>query len=58
MKNWFLGRLKEPSTWRGVGGLVVSLGLASGGQVSAVIAAGMAIVSAVETLRSESAGAP
>lgn len=53
MKNWFVLRMLEPSTWRGVGGLVTAFGLATGGQVSAVISVGIAIISAVETMRSE-----
>lgn len=43
----------EPSTWRGVGGLLVALGIGSAGTVNAVIAVGMAVVSVVEVIRSE-----
>lgn len=53
MKNWIVRRAKEPSTWRGVGGLLVSLGLASVGSVDAVVAVGTALLSAVEVLRKE-----
>ena len=51
--KWAIERAKEPSTWRGIGALVVSLGLASAGSVDAVIAAGGALVALVEILRGE-----
>lgn len=44
----------EISTWRGVGGLLVALGLASQGAVDAVVAVGVAVVSAVEFFRRDS----
>lgn len=44
---------KEPSTWRGIGGLLVAFGLSSAGAVDAVVAAGFAVMSAVEILRRE-----
>lgn len=53
MKEVVLQRLKEPSTWRGFGGLLVALGLASAGSVDAILAIGAAIMSAVEVFRSE-----
>jgi lysozyme len=53
MLEKFLTRMKEASTWRGIGGLVVTAGLASMGQVDAIIAVGTAILSAVEVFRSE-----
>lgn len=43
----------EPSTWRGVGALVVAFGLASASTVNAVVAAGVAIAGAVEVIRKE-----
>jgi hypothetical protein len=39
------------TAWRGIGGLIVSLGLATVGQVDAVIAVGVAIASAAEVIR-------
>ena len=53
MWDWIKRRGGEASTWRGVGGLVVAVGLASQGQVDAVIAVGAALMSAVEIMRSE-----
>lgn len=50
---WIVDRLREPSTWRGVSGLVVALGLASAGEVDAVIAVGAALASLVEIVRRE-----
>lgn len=44
----------EPSTWRGVGGLLVTLGLASSGSVDAVVAIGAGLLSLVEVIRKES----
>lgn len=51
--DWMKSRLIEVSTWRGIGALVVTLGLASAGTVDAVIAAGAALLSLVEVVRSE-----
>ena len=51
MWDWIKRRGGEASTWRGVGGLVVAVGLASQGQVDAVIAVGVALLSAVEVVR-------
>ena len=45
----------EPSTWRGVGGLLVTLGLASSGSVEAVVAIGAGVLSLVEIIRRENA---
>lgn len=50
---WFRDRAREPSTWRGVGGLVVAVGLGSAGSVDAAVSAGVAVVSLVEALRAE-----
>lgn len=51
--NWIKARAVEPSTWRGVGALFVTLGVASAGSVDAVIAVGLAVVSLVEIVRRE-----
>lgn len=53
MLNWLLERFKEPSTWRGLGGMLVAAGLASAGTVDLIAVAGVAIVSIVETMRAE-----
>lgn len=45
----------EPSTWRGVGGLLVTLGLVSAGSVDAVVAIGVGVLSLVEIVRRENA---
>lgn len=46
--------LVEPSTWRGVGGLLVALGAGNAGTINAVVAAGIALTSMVEVIRRES----
>lgn len=46
-------KLKEPSTWRGIGGLLAALGLVSAGSVNAVVAVGAALLSLVEVVRAE-----
>jgi hypothetical protein len=51
--DWLKARILEISTWRGIGGMVTALGLATAGQVDAVIAIGVAIISAVEVLRKD-----
>lgn len=51
--GWLLRRAAEPSTWRGVGGLLVAAGLVSAGSVEALIALGMALASVVEVIRRE-----
>lgn len=44
MKNFFLERLKEPSTWRGAIWLITSFGLTlAPDQKEAIIALGMAL---------------
>ena len=53
MGKFLLNRVREPSTWRGIGGLLVAMGLASAGQVDAVIVVGAGLLSAVEVMRSE-----
>jgi hypothetical protein len=47
-------RAMEPSTWRGLGGLFVAFGMATGGQVDALVAVGAALLSLVEVFRRES----
>lgn len=52
-RDWIKARAMEPSTWRGVGGLLVGLGLASAGTVDAVISLGVALLALVEVVRAE-----
>lgn len=52
-KSWFMDRLREPSTWRGLGGLLAAVGLVSAGSVDALLAVGMSLVSLVEVVRGE-----
>lgn len=51
--EWVKARLFEVSTWRGIGALIVTLGLASAGSVDAAISAGLALLSLVEVVRKE-----
>ena len=51
IKSWIFARAQEPSTWRGFGGLLVSLGLVSMGSVDAVISAGVALAAVVDVVR-------
>ncbi|MGV0950471.1 MAG: hypothetical protein ACOYB3_07325 [Azonexus sp.] len=51
-------RALEPSTWRGLGGLLMVFGLASAGQIDAVVAAGTALLALVEVFRREAQSAP
>ena len=51
-------RLKEPSTWRGVTGILALLGIAVTPELSdAIIAVAVGLVSIIEILRKEKAGA-
>jgi hypothetical protein len=48
MKDFFLTRLREASTWRGIVMLLTAAGVAlSAAQTEAIIVAGMAIVGAI-----------
>lgn len=58
MSNFFKARAMEPSTWRGIGGLLVAFGLATGGQVEALVAVGAAVLSLVEVMRKEPVKVP
>lgn len=51
--DWLKARVVEPSTWRGVGWLLVALGLVPVGSVELIVSAGVALVGAVEVIRSE-----
>lgn len=51
--DWLKARAKEPSTWRGVGWLLVALGLVPAGSVEAIVSLGAAVIGAVEVIRKE-----
>lgn len=52
--SWLKARLTEQSTWRGIVLLITALGVKlSPDQASAIIAAGLAIVGAINVFRSE-----
>ena len=50
-KDELKARVLEPSTWRGIGGLLIAFGLASTGQVEAIVGAGAAVLALVEVFR-------
>lgn len=51
--DWLKKRAVEPSTWRGLGWLLVAVGILPAGAVDAVVAAGVAVVGVVEVVRKE-----
>lgn len=51
--NWAVARLKEPSTWKGIGWLLVAAGVLPVGAVEGVAGLGIALVGAVEVIRKE-----
>ena len=53
--NWIKSRLVEPSTWKGAGWVLVSLGLLPVGAVEGFAAVGAALVGLVEVIRKEKA---
>lgn len=50
---WIKARLVEQSTWKGLGWLLVAVGVLPVGSVDAVVAAGVAVVGLVEVVRAE-----
>jgi len=52
--DWLKARAVEPSTWRGVGWVLVALGLVPVGSVELIVSAGVALVGLVEVVRKES----
>lgn len=48
-----LEKFKEPSTWKGIGWLLVAVGVLPVGAVEGLAAAGAALVGAVEIIRKE-----
>jgi hypothetical protein len=51
--DWLKARAVEPSTWRGVGWVLVALGLVPVGSVELIVSAGVALVGIVEVVRKE-----
>lgn len=51
--EWMKRRALEPSTWRGLGWLLVAVGVLPVGAVEGVAALGVAVVGLVEVVRSE-----
>ena len=51
--DWMKRRALEPSTWRGLGWLLVAVGVLPVGAVEGVAALGVAVVGLVEVVRSE-----
>ena len=51
--EWLKKRAVEPSTWRGVGWVLVALGLVPVGSVELIVSAGVALVGIVEVVRKE-----
>ena len=51
--DWLKARAVEPSTWRGLGWLLVALGLVPAGSVELIVSAGVALVGVVEVVRRE-----
>ena len=51
--DWLKARVVEPSTWRGVGWMLVALGLVPVGSVELIVSAGVALVGVVEVIRRE-----
>ena len=51
--SWLKNRALEPSTWRGVGALLVALGIGNAGVVEAVVIVGLSVISLVEMVRAE-----
>ena len=53
--NWIKQRAVEPSTWKGVGWLLVAIGVLPVGAVEGFAAVGAALVGLVEVIRKEKA---
>lgn len=52
--DWFIDRLTEPSTWRGLTALLTATGIVlSPDQSSAIIAAGLAVIGMINIFRKE-----
>lgn len=53
--DWLKKRLQEPSTWKGVGWMLVAVGVLPIGSVDGVVAVGTALIGLVEIARKEPA---
>lgn len=51
--GWIKARAVEPSTWKGLGWVLVAAGLIPAGSVDLVVSAGVALVGLVEMARKE-----
>lgn len=51
--EWLKQRSGEASTWRGIGFVLVALGLVPAGSVDLLVSAGVALAGFVEVMRSE-----
>lgn len=51
--DWLKKRAVEPSTWRGLGWILVAAGVLPVGAVEGLAALGVAVVGLVEVVRSE-----
>lgn len=51
--DWIKSRIVEPSTWKGLGWILVAAGVLPVGAVDGVVALGVAVVGIVEVIRSE-----
>ena len=51
--DWLKKRAVEPSTWRGLGWVLVSVGVLPVGAVEGLAALGVALVGLVEVIRKE-----
>ncbi len=52
--NFLIGRLKEPSTWRGIIAVVTAFGIAlNPEQVAAIVTAGVSLIGMIEVFRKE-----
>jgi hypothetical protein len=53
MNEFLMRKAAEPSTWKGIGWLLVAVGVLPVGAVEGLVAAGVALVGAVEIIRKE-----
>lgn len=53
MKELLMRKAKEPSTWKGLGWVLVALGLVPLGAVDLLVSVGLGVVGLVEVVRKE-----
>ena len=51
--QWIKARLAEPSTWKGLGWVLVAFGVLPVGAVEGVVSVGLGVVGLVEMVRKE-----